>query len=400
MVATVLDNSLTGGLLALTASLDAMKAKAEKAAPALAGLVPPGLPKDLDDIIAKSDAWAKESKAVSDAMVELDSAGKGWQGTLATINGDVVEAVKWYLEAGVSQKALATAFGLTDTQVKAVDASLKDLTATEKETDRVLAEFDKEQAARKKEGDTEIRKAAADLTDFQMKQALDTTSYQVMKVWETADAQVKAFKGTADQATAYSAKIYDLAAAQQAAIEDNAYGHMQDLTEKILVDVVAVANKIKGVADDAVSHMAQATSQLQTLQGGVKMPGTSIETAFGQQYLTGPNGQRIAIGPHGELPDNIGDLLAGQSFSSGISNMPRVPGFAEGGVGDFGSGTLAMLHGKEAIVPLGNGGGAAPIVINIAVTQPLGTPAQIADVVGKAIMQNLRQQGMRAPASV
>jgi hypothetical protein len=146
--------------------------------------------------------------------------------------------------------------------------------------------------------------------------------------------------------------------------------------------------------------MAQATSQLQTLQGGVKMPGTSIETAFGQQYLTGPNGQRIAIGPHGELPDNIGDLLAGQSFSSGISNMPRVPGFAEGGVGDFGSGTLAMLHGKEAIVPLGNGGGAAPIVINIAVTQPLGTPAQIADVVGKAIMQNLRQQGMRAPASV
>lgn len=90
---------------------------------------------------AASQAASKEFLA---AMVELNSAGKGWQGTLNTINGSVVEAVKWYLQAGVAQGALATAYGLTEAQVKAVASALAAEQTALKESQAIaLAGFDK-----------------------------------------------------------------------------------------------------------------------------------------------------------------------------------------------------------------------------------------------------------------
>jgi hypothetical protein len=138
------------------------------------------------------------------------------------------------------------------------------------------------------------------------------------------------------------------------------------------------------------------------------MPGSGIDAAG---YMTLPNGTRIEVGPHGELPDNLDDLMMGRSnFSSGISNQPRIgSGFqarAEGGPVASGQPYLVGEQGPELFVPAAGGtivphgsSGGASYTVNIHVTQPLGTPAQIADVVGRAVMANLRSQGVRAPAS-
>ena len=92
-------------------------------------IIPPGLPADLDAITAKFDEQAKQiteknspaMKAYHDALAALGLAGTGWVKVLDTIDGKVVAAVKYYLEAGVSQNDLATAYGLTATQIAAVE---------------------------------------------------------------------------------------------------------------------------------------------------------------------------------------------------------------------------------------------------------------------------------------
>lgn len=60
-----------------------------------------------------------------DAMVELHDVGQTWYQTLLSIDGEVVEAVRYYLAAGVQQSVLAAAYGLTSEQVAAVADGVK-----------------------------------------------------------------------------------------------------------------------------------------------------------------------------------------------------------------------------------------------------------------------------------
>lgn len=58
---------------------------------------------------------------------------------------------------------------------------------------------------------------------------------------------------------------------------------------------------------------------------------------------------------------HVGSINWGGAAQSGL------PSFAQGGSGDFGSGTPVMLHGQEAIVPLGSGVGGGSTTINLVV---------------------------------
>jgi hypothetical protein len=61
-------------------------------------------------------AYAKWQEATD----TLRTAGEGWRDVVLEINGSTVEAIKFYLDAGVAQRDLAAAYGLTATQIDAV----------------------------------------------------------------------------------------------------------------------------------------------------------------------------------------------------------------------------------------------------------------------------------------
>jgi hypothetical protein len=98
--------------------------------------------------------------------------------------------------------------------------------------------------------------------------------------------------------------------------------------------------------------------------------------------------------------------VSGVGMQAPIYLTPPIFARAAGGPVTSGQPYLVGESGPELFVPSMSGGivsngrvgGAVAITVNV--TQPLGTPAQIADVVGRAIMTNLRQQGVRVPPSV
>ncbi len=94
--------------------------------------------KELDEDLAKQRAAAEK---FAEAMTELNSVGIGWAGTLRTIDGDVVESIKYYLQANVAQDKLATAFGVTAAQVKSVASALADEQKQAKLTADIFAQL-------------------------------------------------------------------------------------------------------------------------------------------------------------------------------------------------------------------------------------------------------------------
>jgi hypothetical protein len=177
--------------------------------------------------------------------------------------------------------------------------------------------------------------------------------------------------------------------------------YSQDQLEALRDAANAAAQAVSDAATRAAQH---ADDAFKSFHNTIVLDTTDLQTL--NQELTKFYDKLAAQGNVGMMGPNAGVGMPGAGTGAG---MGRIPSFGEGGSGDFGSGTVAMLHGKEAVVPLDDNGSnilyggaaglshGATVNLTVNVTQPLGTPDQIARAVGEAQISVLKGQGIRLP---
>jgi hypothetical protein len=341
-------------------------------------------------IIAAAEHWAG-------VMAELNTAGGNVQATIDTIDGTIVEALKYYLAAGVSQHTLAEAYALTATQVKAVDTAMK----AELETAKVLSDFvskSHEMAMKRSNDEIAANNKRAQAVDAAVIKEVNAQG-QLNAAYKAQETPIEVLNQKLDQLHAQKVEGISQSAQEQLLMDE----YQKKLYDEALAQDRANAERAKKIQDleKEKQKYEEVTTAMETYQGGIKLPGSSTETAFGQNYLTSPSGARVPLGPHGELPDNWYELYSGKSsFSQTINSLPR---FAGGGSMSAGMAAIVGERGPElfvptsagAIVPQGMGGTSITQVFHI--TAPLGSPDAIARAVADAQVGLMRGQGVRLP---
>lgn len=303
---------------------------------------------------------ASEAKAQAAAMKEVQAALSGvvngavdYQKITQSIAADTLTSVDAALKAGVAQATVAKAYNLTAEQVKAADEVLK--------TD----------AAQLAALDAELGISTDACTNF------GTTYSGVMK------GTIGASASAGDAIQSHITKALDNA---NAAAQD-VLGVIDELDNsgKLLTAGYTVPAITQQTIDTTPGG---ADALLKELKGLESSNVTNNPGSIDQLFLSFKNKAMI------NALNDAYDLLVSQAKTP-KADLGILPSFAEGGSGDFGDGTLAVLHGQEVITPADKmtGGGSVTNVFHVN-----GTGAQVASVVSQEIMRQLKTR-RQFPAS-
>ena len=363
---------------------------------------------------AEAEAAAKK---YADALDEMQSAGVGWQGTLAGIDKGIQDSIKWYLEAGVGQDKLATVYKLTATQVKAVATALAEEQAALKiEQASVLQTtklWDEDYALKSTRGGTTADKQTADiwrafndetaalkLSDANYVQHYDALLAVAQEKlaaigtdWDAlGEHSTRALQQTADKAAA----TYNAALAQQGQFSDAYLEELRRAAEQTQQEAWGIQESEKAIAAGATTSAGTVRSEY---VAAFQKAGEAALT-FDQevQRVLNRTAQNKAFFQSG-VPYAPGAVASQLNQMSARNVGLSIPQFQSGGAGDFGPGTLAMLHGKEAIVPwdkIGDRMTGAQITapINIMVGRG-GDAAAAGREAADALLARLQQRGVR-----
>jgi hypothetical protein len=297
------------GARSFARALDEATASATKAGPSFKAIVAPGLPADLAEIeagfaadaVAMTEA-AKAAETFAAAMTELNAVGIDWHATLNDIDGETVEGIKYYLAAGVSQHALATAYGLTADQIKSVVSVMRE----EQDAAQALADKTKAQAEA-------TRLAAQEAEDMGI-------AYQ------------QAFDRAADAAERAVEETQRLADAAKRANEE--------INRALAFSTSATYQNFSDMVDAAITGYT-----------GMNY-GPNI-TEHGLTGMGGKGGAAFKLAEQGLSWEQILNVLVkGQPIPPNPG--PRIPGFKEGGP-VLQDGPI-YAHAGEFVLPKGGGG--------------------------------------------